>query len=188
MHINKRVLVAVAVVGFVVVAQSEAVSANQGGMGSGEHRGAGRSLVSTTTVVITQARASEIALGQLPGTVKKIHLNRHHGKASWRVRVMSTDGTQRGDFLIDATTGDVLKSKIKSVKSHASVLASVTVTRDAAIATAQGLLPGTVKEAHLEREHGKATWDVRILSTDGTKRGDFRIDATTGTVLKSRIK
>ncbi len=66
--------------------------------------------------------------------------------------------------------------------------ANVTVTRDQAVATAQGRLAGTVRKAKLEREHGKATWKVRIISTDGLKRGDFRIDATTGAVLREKIK
>jgi uncharacterized membrane protein YkoI len=66
--------------------------------------------------------------------------------------------------------------------------AVVTVTRDQAIATAQGKLAGTVRKAKLEREHGKATWKVRIISTDGLKRGDFRIDAMTGAVLREKIK
>ncbi len=65
---------------------------------------------------------------------------------------------------------------------------NVTVTKEQAIATAQGKLAGTVRKAKLEREHGKATWKVRIISTDGLKRGDFRIDATTGALLREKIK
>ena len=72
---------------------------------------------------------------------------------------------------------------------HAAVsTVGVTVTRDQAIATAKARLDGTVKKAKLEREHGKKTWQVRIFSIDGTKRGDFRIDAMTGTILREKIK
>ncbi len=73
--------------------------------------------------------------------------------------------------------------------SHSSVsAANVTVTKERAIAIAQAKLAGTVRKAKLEREHGKATWKVRIISTDGLQRGDFRIDATTGAVLREKIK
>jgi hypothetical protein len=72
--------------------------------------------------------------------------------------------------------------------SMPAAVAQTTVTRDQAIAIAKGRLDGTVKKAKLEREHRKVVWKVRIYSTDGLKRGDFRIDATTGAILREKIK
>lgn len=66
--------------------------------------------------------------------------------------------------------------------------ATVTITRDQAVAAAQAKLAGTLRKAKLTRDHGQATWKVRIVSTDGLQRGDFRIDAMTGNVIGERIK
>ena len=72
---------------------------------------------------------------------------------------------------------------------HAAVSsADVAITKDKAIEIAKARLDGTVKKAQLEREHGKKTWQVRIFSTDGLKRGDFRIDANSGSILREKIK
>ncbi len=66
--------------------------------------------------------------------------------------------------------------------------AAATVTEAQAIATAQTKLAGTVTKARLKCKEGKAVWQIRIRSTDGLQRGDFRIDALTGEVLRERIK
>ncbi len=72
---------------------------------------------------------------------------------------------------------------------HAAVSSTgVVITKDKAIEIAKARLNGTVKKAELEREHGKKTWQVRIFSTDGLKRGDFRIDANSGSILREKIK
>lgn len=119
MKINKGVVsLAVVVAGIAGVSQISAVSAKQdAGNNVSEHRS-----ISGASVAISQARATEIAQGLLAGTVKQIHLDRgDHGKAVWKVRILSTDGTQRGDFRINATTGDVLKSSINPIGSgHAN--------------------------------------------------------------------
>ncbi len=72
---------------------------------------------------------------------------------------------------------------------HAAVSSvDVAITEAKAIEIAKARLDGTVKKAKLEREHGKKTWQVRIFSTDGLKRGDFRIDANSGSILREKIK
>ncbi len=91
-------------------------------------------------------------------------------------------------FGVSAQSADARKGA-DDINEHAAIsTVGVTVTRDQAIATAKARLDGTVKKAQLEREHGKKTWQVRILSTDGLKRGDFRIDATSGDILREKIK
>lgn len=109
MKINKGVVsLAVVVAGIAGMSQVSAVFA----------RGVEtpHSVVLPASVAISQTRATEIAQGLLLGTVKQIHLNRgNHGKVVWKVQILSIDGTQRGSFRIDATTGDVLQSKIKPV-------------------------------------------------------------------------
>lgn len=74
------------------------------------------------------------------------------------------------------------------VNEHAAIsTVGVAISQAKAIEIAQSKLAGTVKKAQLELEHGKKTWQVRILAADG-KRGDFRIDAQSGEVLRSKIK
>jgi hypothetical protein len=65
---------------------------------------------------------------------------------------------------------------------------AATVTEAEAIAIAQAKLAGTVTKVKLKCEGGKAVWQVRIRSTDGLQRGDFRINALTGVVLREKIK
>jgi uncharacterized membrane protein YkoI len=108
MRINKGIVsLAIVVAGATGVSQISAVSAR--GIESPH------STVSPSSVAISQARAVEIAQGQLAGTMKKAFLKKKQGKAIWRITILSTDGLQRGDFRIDATTGAVLQSKIKPV-------------------------------------------------------------------------
>lgn len=78
-----------------------------------QHNGGHHSQVLESSVSITRARAIEIAQGLLAGTVKQIHLGKYQGKAAWKVRIISTDGTQKGKFVIDANNGDILNSMIK---------------------------------------------------------------------------
>ena len=68
--------------------------------------------------VIDQARAILIAKGKLEGTVTRIHLESRKVKAVWKIRILSTDKTKRGDFRIDGRTGDILKMKMKNVYSR----------------------------------------------------------------------
>lgn len=67
-------------------------------------------------------------------------------------------------------------------------LVTATVTKEQAIATAKTKLDGTVRKAELEHDHNRAVWKIRIISTEGTKRGDFRINALSGEILRSKIK
>jgi len=111
MKINKNAVgLAVAVVGLTLAAQVPGVLAQ-----GRENNRSEQSPISVTSVAISEARAIEIAQGKLSGTVKNVHLDREHKKATWKVRIVSTDGTQMGFFRIDANTGVVLKSAIKSI-------------------------------------------------------------------------
>lgn len=109
MKLNKNVVgLAVAVVGLSLAAQAPAVFAKQK---ANDH-----SVVSVSSS--SEATAVAAAKVRLPGTVKMTHLDRYHGKATWKIRILSADGLQRGDFRIDATTGLILNSKIKQLSSH----------------------------------------------------------------------
>ena len=111
MKMNKNVAgLAVVVVGLSMATQVPVVFAEQG---ANEH-----SPVSVSSVAISEATAIATAQTKLAGAMTKSHLSRDHGKATWKIRILSTDGTQRGDFRIDAITGDILKFVIKPVRGH----------------------------------------------------------------------
>ncbi|MDO8565605.1 MAG: PepSY domain-containing protein [Candidatus Moranbacteria bacterium] len=111
MQVNKNIVgLAVAVVGLTLAAQVPGVLAQ-----GGENNRSEQSPISEAAVAISEARAIEIAQGELPGTVRKAHLDMERGTATWKVRIISADGFQRGSFRIDANTGALLKSIIKPI-------------------------------------------------------------------------
>lgn len=90
-------------------------------------------------------------------------------------------------FLAGGAMPALAKQGVDDSQSQGA-LVTPTVTREQAIATAKTKLDGTVRKAELERDHNRAVWKIRILSTDMTQRGDFRINALTGDILRFRIK
>lgn len=111
MQVNKNVVgLAIAVVGLTLAAQVPGVLAQ-----GRENNRSEQSPISATSVAISEARAVEIAQGELPGTVKKSHLDMERGTPTWKVRILSTDGSQSGFFRIDANSGVILKSMIKPI-------------------------------------------------------------------------
>jgi uncharacterized membrane protein YkoI len=67
---------------------------------------------------IDRAQAVTIAEGKLAGTATRVLSESGHNKSVWKVRIVSTDGTKRGDFRIDGKTGDILKMKIKNLRMN----------------------------------------------------------------------
>jgi len=61
------------------------------------------------------------------------------------------------------------------------------VTMEEAIKTATAQFPGKVLEAELEREDGKAIYEVEIVNASGEVR-EFEIDAQSGKVLSSELE
>lgn len=94
-----------------IFGQALSVEARRGADDVNEH-----AAISSVGVAISQARAIEIAQSKLAGTVKKAQLELEHGKKTWQVRILATNG-QRGDFRIDAQSGEVLRSKIKATSA-----------------------------------------------------------------------
>jgi uncharacterized membrane protein YkoI len=71
-------------------------------------------------------------------------------------------------------------------QDQAKLQAEAKITKEAATQTALGqVLNGTVKEAELEREHGKLIWSFDI-STPGTGEiTEVNVDAITGQVVST---
>jgi uncharacterized membrane protein YkoI len=56
------------------------------------------------------------------------------------------------------------------------------VTIDQAIKTASDKQPGRVIEAELEKKHGKAVWEVEVVTAEG-KIVEVHVDADSGAVI-----
>ena len=69
-------------------------------------------------------------------------------------------------------------------KSQAELQADAKVTRADAEKIALGRLPnGTVKEAELEKEHGKLVWSFDIASPDSKDITEVHVNAITGQIV-----
>jgi uncharacterized membrane protein YkoI len=67
---------------------------------------------------------------------------------------------------------------------HPNLAAKAKVSRTAAEHTALSRVPGgTVKEAELEKEHGKLIWSFDIATPDSKDITEVAVDAVTGAVV-----
>jgi uncharacterized membrane protein YkoI len=67
---------------------------------------------------------------------------------------------------------------------QAKLMAEASVSKDDAQKTALATVPsGTVKEAELEKEHGKLVWSFDIITPDSKDITEVQVDARTGVVV-----
>lgn len=68
--------------------------------------------------------------------------------------------------------------------NQAKLLSEAKITKADAQATALIKAPnGTIKEAELEREHGKLIWSFDIATPDSKDITEVNVDAMTGTIV-----
>jgi uncharacterized membrane protein YkoI len=67
-------------------------------------------------------------------------------------------------------------------KEAVDMAARAKVTIDQAIKTASDKQAGRIIEAELEKKHGKAVWEVEVVTPDG-KVVEVHVDADNGTVI-----
>ena len=63
---------------------------------------------------------------------------------------------------------------------------SAAVTMDQAVSIATQAVPGSASKAEFENEDGKLMWEVEVVGTN-KQVYDFKIDASSGKVLKQEI-
>jgi|GEM_PF-2913790 len=146
---------------------------------------------------ISQDQAIVIAQARFAGTVGRVEQEMEDGILVWNIRITNTDGV-RADISVNAGTGEIVRFKSENVDTkendenenedgdHASTVTEV--TKDEAIAIAKGKLDGDVIKTQLEGEDGVQVWNVRIVNTTTSQRADVRINATTGDVIRLRIR
>jgi uncharacterized membrane protein YkoI len=76
------------------------------------------------------------------------------------------------------------KPEVQDPNEQAKLQQAATLTQDQATASALQQVPGTVKSVELEDENGTVVYGVQIVDANG-KGYDVKVDAKTGTVLKS---
>jgi uncharacterized membrane protein YkoI len=78
------------------------------------------------------------------------------------------------------------KSESRKEAKEAKLMAEAKVSKADAQATATAQVPnGTVKEAELEKEHGKLIWSFDISTPGTTDITEVNVDAMTGQVVST---
>ena len=73
----------------------------------------------------------------------------------------------------------------KQVK-QAELVAQAKVSKDDALKTALAKVPnGTIKEAELEKEHGKLIWSFDVATPDSKDITEVNVDAITGDIVST---
>lgn len=84
-----------------------------------------------------------------------------------------------------AGTALVAQAKTETVDDSTAVT-NVAVTMDQAVAIATQAVQGSASKAEFENEDGKLMWEVEVVGTN-KQVYDFKIDASSGKVLKQEI-
>jgi uncharacterized membrane protein YkoI len=186
----------------VIAAGGTAAALTAGSGGSTQPAGAtavSTPVSATSSGPVSADQARQAAQQQLPGaTVTKTDLDRDHGRAVWEVDL---NRGQRGyEVRIDGTTGKIISVHAEhrddngdhndsgnraagaSAASGKADGAAVSVSADQARQIAQQKLPGaTVTETDLDRDHGRAVWEVDL---NGGQRGyEVHVDGSTGKII-----
>jgi uncharacterized membrane protein YkoI len=74
-------------------------------------------------------------------------------------------------------------------EAHEKLHAEAKIDRDAAEKIALARVPGgTVREAELEKEHGRLIWSFEITTTGSDEVTEVEVDAKTGEVISTEKK
>lgn len=129
---------------------------------------------------IDPARAAEIALERVPGTVVGIEAERKRNAEIWEVIVRGEDGSGT-ELYIDRTTGEILDQSSERLSRAQRETPAISVVD--ALDIAFSAVPGTLIEIDLDTERSTLQWEVEIQA-DAGGRFEIYIDATTGDILK----
>lgn len=75
------------------------------------------------------------------------------------------------------------------LEKQAKLMAQAKVNKDDALKTALADVPnGVMKEAELEKEHGKLIWSFDLATPDSKDITEVNVDAITGTVVSTHTE
>ncbi|ETT87351.1 PepSY domain-containing protein [Viridibacillus sp. FSL R5-0477] len=124
--------------------------------------------------VIGLAKAKEIALKSVKGSVKKAKLDREDG--IYEIEIIRAG--YEYDFDINAYTGKIVKKEKERISKK--VVTGKVIGLEKAKQIALNNVGGTVQKAKLDKSDG--VYEIEIIN--GTTEYDFEIDAKTGKILK----
>ncbi|GHA65426.1 PepSY domain-containing protein [Streptomyces termitum] len=133
--------------------------------------------------------AAATAMKTVSGTVTSVDLE-GGGKQSWKVDIIDAKGTEH-QIAVDATSGKVTGNKVDQDndadnKDEAALAKSAKTTLPKAVDAARAKTAGTATSAELEKEHGKAVWDVDVSDAKGTEH-EVTVDDATGRATASTV-
>ncbi|MGE7918743.1 PepSY domain-containing protein [Viridibacillus sp. NPDC093762] len=124
--------------------------------------------------VIGLAKAKEIALKSVKGSVKKAKLDREDG--IYEIEIIRAG--YEYDFDINAYTGKIVKKEKEKISKK--VVTGKVIGLEKAKQIALNNVGGTVQKAKLDKSDG--VYEIEIIN--GATEYDFEIDAKTGNVIK----
>ncbi|MBK3495516.1 PepSY domain-containing protein [Viridibacillus sp. YIM B01967] len=127
----------------------------------------------TSKKVIGLAKAKEIALGSVKGSVNKAKLDQEDG--IYEIEIVKAG--YEYDFDINAYTGKIVKKEQE--KFSKKVVTGKVIGLEKAKQIALSNVGGTVQKAKLDKSDG--VYEIEIIK--GTTEYDFEIDAKTGKIL-----
>lgn len=140
-------------------------------------------------VIVSAERAAQIAMNQVrDGEIVQQKLrSRKRGSESYEILIVGEEN--RTNIIIDANTGEVLKSVTKPInrtqrqRSGSAEGGQAKISHEQANEIAKEALGGVVVDSKMvNRERSGVVYEVGVLK-DG-KRGIVRIDADTGEVMR----
>ncbi|MDR0136896.1 PepSY domain-containing protein [Metabacillus idriensis] len=136
---------------------------------------------------ISYEKAKEIVLNEQKGSISEMELERESGVWVYDIEVKS--GGKDYDFYVNADSGEISKKKQDKNQDDDSDDSNidskkVKISLEEATKIALKEAKGTVEEAELENEDGKAVYSFEIQGENG-KEAEVEISAETGNVLKT---
>jgi uncharacterized membrane protein YkoI len=147
---------------------------------------------------ISASEAKKIALKQFDGKIVEFDFDSDDRVAHYEIEVAKDN--EKVEVTIDAQSGEAVITSRESVKSSTAQTiptansstdvksdqnqqnVQATISQQQAISIAQTKAAGTVTSVELEVEHDVQVYEIEIQN--GKTEYDFKIDATTGAILK----
>lgn len=126
-------------------------------------------------------RVIDIALQEFPGIVKELEFQARGGRLLYEIEVIAD--YEEMEFLIDAHTGEIIKSDRKRIKK--SYERSAIITAKEALDIAFSKFSGRLKELALEEDDGLFIYEIELKS--GKEEAEIEINAYTGEVIVIEI-
>ncbi|MCC6322065.1 MAG: PepSY domain-containing protein [Phycisphaerales bacterium] len=135
------------------------------------------------TLATTRQEAIDAAMASLPGgRVYEVELDDFNDQPVWKVKML--DGSRRVIVLVNAGSGVVIKQPTDGVAD---------LSFDDIAARANQMFPGfETVEVELDDDRGfddsLSKYEVEMSSTDGTREREVKFSASSGAVVRDRIK